>query len=147
MPMNYFVSKSFICLCLTFMWLSKLDITTIFIVKEPLHWQHYLYVFFFHIFVRICFLSCIHSTGYLSSLFLDSADMGQLYPGYDIKPSDTEVTFLDLWGMWSTPSLSLLPDPLLPKVVVPGRVPSVGQVELFNHLLYLKPFNFAQTND
>ena len=38
------------------------------------------------------------------------------------------------WGLWSTPSLPLLSDPLWPKVVVPVTVPSVGQVELFNHL-------------
>ena len=34
-------------------------------------------------------------------------------PGYDTKQSVGEVpTVLELWGMWSTPSLQLLPDPL-----------------------------------
>ena len=34
-------------------------------------------------------------------------------PAYDIKQSDGEVpVMLELWGMWSTPSLSLLPGPL-----------------------------------
>ena len=30
------------------------------------------------------------------------------------------------------------------KVVLPIRVPSIGQIKLFNHLLYLKPFNYVQ---
>ena len=34
-------------------------------------------------------------------------------PGYDTKKSDGEVQMmLELWGMRSTPSLPLLPDPL-----------------------------------
>ena len=34
------------------------------------------------------------------------------YPGYGTKPSDGEDSVLELWGMWSTPSLLLLPGPL-----------------------------------
>ena len=49
--------------------------------------------------------------------------------------------------MWSGPSVPLLPDPHGPRVVVPVQVPSMGQIELFNYLLYLKPFNCVQTND
>ena len=30
----------------------------------------------------------------------------------DTKPSDYQVPVLELWGMWSSPSLSLLPSPL-----------------------------------
>ena len=37
---------------------------------------------------------------------------------------------LELWGMRSTPSLLLLPDPLLPGVVALDRVLSMGQIEL-----------------
>ena len=34
-------------------------------------------------------------------------------PGYDIKQSDSEVPImLELWGMWSTPLLPLLPGSL-----------------------------------
>ena len=41
-----------------------------------------------------------------------------------------------------------LPGPLWSEVVVPVRVWSMGQIELFiNHLLYLKSFNWVQTND
>ena len=33
-------------------------------------------------------------------------------PGYDFKQTDGEAPVLELWGMQSTPSLSLLPGPL-----------------------------------
>ena len=36
---------------------------------------------------------------------------------------------LELWGMQSTPSLPSVPDPLWPRVVVPNRVLSMGQIE------------------
>ena len=68
-------------------------------------------------------------------------------PGYDNKPNDDEAPVLDLWGMWSTPSLALLPGPTWHWVVIPVRVPSVGQIEQFNHLLYLKSSNCGQTKD
>ena len=48
-------------------------------------------------------------------------------PGYDTKQSDGKVTaMLELWGMRSTPSLPLLPGPLLPGVVAPDRAVSMG---------------------
>ena len=37
---------------------------------------------------------------------------------------------LELWGMWSTPSLVSLPSPLWPRVVTPDSVLSMGQIEL-----------------
>ena len=41
-------------------------------------------------------------------------------PRYDTKQFDSEASvMLELWGMWSTPSLSLLPGPLWPRVVEP----------------------------
>ena len=61
-------------------------------------------------------------------------------PRYDIKPSASETPVLELWGMWSTPSLPLLPGPLRSGIVVSVMVQSMGQIELFNHLLDLKPF-------
>ena len=52
-------------------------------------------------------------------------------PGYVIKQSDGEVpVMLGLWGIWSTPSLPLLPGPLWAGVVAPDRVQSMGQIEL-----------------
>ena len=49
--------------------------------------------------------------------------------------------------MWSAPSLLLLPAPLRSRVVAHVTVPSIGQIELFNHLLDVKPFKYVQTND
>ena len=48
---------------------------------------------------------------------------------------------VELWGMWSTPLLLLLPGPLWPRVVTPNRVLSMGQIELnctYAKLNYLK---------
>ena len=39
---------------------------------------------------------------------------------------------LELWGIWSTPSLPLLTGPLRPGVVAPDRILSMGQIELFD---------------
>ena len=48
-------------------------------------------------------------------------------PGYDSKQSDGEVpAVLELWRMWSTPLLPLLPGPLWPGVVAPDRALSMG---------------------
>ena len=52
-------------------------------------------------------------------------------PGYDTKQSDGEVpVMLELWRIRSTPSLPLLSGSLWPRVVVPDRVLSMGQIEL-----------------
>ena len=58
-----------------------------------------------------------------------------------------ESPVLETWGLWSTPLLPLLPDPLWPSKVVSVRIPSMGQIEIFDNLLYLKPFNRVQTNE
>ena len=47
-------------------------------------------------------------------------------PGYDIKPSDGEALALEIWGMWSIPSLPLLSCPLWLGVVAPDRVLLMG---------------------
>ena len=52
---------------------------------------------------------------------------------------------LQLWGMWSTSSLPLLTGSLCPRMIIFVRVPSISQIELFNHLQYSKPFNCVQT--
>ena len=57
--------------------------------------------------------------------------------------SDGEVPVLGLWGMWSIPSLPVLSGSLWPRVIISVRVPSMGQIKLSNHLLYLKSFNCA----
>ena len=54
-------------------------------------------------------------------------------PGYDTKQSDGEASvMLELWGMLSTSSLPSLLCPLRPADVAPDRVPSMGQIELFD---------------
>ena len=39
---------------------------------------------------------------------------------------------LELWGMWSTPSLPSLSGPLRPGVIAPERVLFMDQIELFD---------------
>ena len=51
---------------------------------------------------------------------------------YDTKKSDDEVMVLEIWGMWSTLLLPLLPSPLWPRVVALDRILSMGQIELFD---------------
>ena len=58
-----------------------------------------------------------------------------------------EALVLELWGMRSNSSLSLQRGPLWPGVLVAVRVPSMDKVEIFDNLLYLKPFNYVKTND
>ena len=55
-----------------------------------------------------------------------------LCPEYDIKQSDGEAPALELWGMWSTSSLPLLPGPLGLGVVAPHRFLSMSQIEVFD---------------
>ena len=53
------------------------------------------------------------------------------YPDNNTKQYDSEVpVMLELWGMWSTPSLPSLPGSLWPVVVAPDKVLFMGQLEL-----------------
>ena len=55
------------------------------------------------------------------------------YRGYDIKQSDGEVpVMLELWGMRSTPFITIAPWPFWPGVVAHDRVLSMGQIELLD---------------
>ena len=52
-------------------------------------------------------------------------------PGYDTKQSNGEIpVMLELWGMWSTPSLPSLRGPFRTGMVTPDWVLSIGQIEL-----------------
>ena len=51
---------------------------------------------------------------------------------FDIQQSDGEAPVLEIWEMWSTPSLSLLPGPLRPGVVALDWDLSMSQIELFD---------------
>ena len=47
---------------------------------------------------------------------------------------DEAPVMLELWGMWSTPSLQSLANPLWHGVVAPDRVLFMGQIKLFDIL-------------
>ena len=48
-------------------------------------------------------------------------------PGYDTKQSDGKVpVMLEFWGIWSTPSLPVLPGTLWPRVVAIDKGPIYG---------------------
>ena len=64
-------------------------------------------------------------------------------PGYNTRQSDGEAPVQDLWEMWSTSSLSLLPGPLWPGMVVPIRISFLGQTRILDNFLYLKLFNYV----
>ena len=66
---------------------------------------------------------------YIDCISAKEKDSQKRYPGYDIKLSDGKASVLDFWGMWSTPSLPLLPGSLRPRVEAPDRVLSMGQIE------------------
>ena len=52
---------------------------------------------------------------------------GNESPAYDTKQFDGEVqVMMGPWGIWSTPSLPLLPGPLWLSVVAPDRALSMG---------------------
>ena len=50
-------------------------------------------------------------------------------PVYDIRPSDGDASALKIWGMWSCPSLPLLPGPPCLGVVASDRVQFIGQIK------------------
>ena len=60
----------------------------------------------------------------MPTVFLQRGKTPNECPEYDIKLSDGEI-----WGMMSTPSLTLLPGPLSPGVLAPDRVLCMGQIE------------------
>ena len=52
--------------------------------------------------------------------------------------SDGEAIVLEFWGMWSTPSLTMLADLISLRLTVPFRVPSVRQIDLLKKNSYLR---------
>ena len=56
---------------------------------------------------------------YISAEGYDPPHKKKQCPGCVIKQSDGEAPALDIWEVWSTPSLPLLPGPLWPGVVAP----------------------------
>ena len=58
--------------------------------------------------------------------------------------SDDEARVLRFRGMGRNFSLPLFPDSFWLGIIVSNRVPSIGQIELLQHLLNLKLFNCVQ---
>ena len=60
---------------------------------------------------------------------------------YDIRSFDGKAPVLEIWGMWSTPSLPSSPGLLWTRMIAPDIVLSMDQkIELFDYL------NWVQTN-
>ena len=49
---------------------------------------------------------------------------------------NSDVLILEIWGVWNTPILPLLPGPLCARVVVPVRVLFMVLINLFQNYLY-----------
>ena len=82
-----------------------------------------------------CPFGCRGGVEYTNSISAEGYDPPKWY---DTKQPDGEIpVMLELWGMWSTPSLPSLPGQLWPVVVAPDRVLSMGQIKL-NCILMLK---------
>ena len=64
-----------------------------------------------------------------------------LCPRYDTKPSNNEALVLERWGNLEYPFIAIAHIPLLLDVLISSWFPSMGQIELFNYLQCLKPFN------
>ena len=58
---------------------------------------------------------------------VEYTDIPNECPRYDTKLSDgEEPVILEIWGMWSTPSLPFLPGLILPGMLAPDRALSMG---------------------
>ena len=68
---------------------------------------------------------------YTNCISAEGQDLPNQCSVFNIINFDCEVPeMMELWGMQSTSSLQLLPDPLWPGMVAPDRVPCMGQIEL-----------------
>ena len=74
---------------------------------------------------------------YVDPLQLGSKHFQKGCPEYDTKLHlMVRPQFWRSGEMWRTPSLSLLPGPFLSRVVVPVRVPYMGQIDVFKNYSY-----------
>ena len=68
---------------------------------------------------------------YTDCITAEGQDSPNEYPAYDTKQFEGDAPVMhELWGMQSSPLLSLIPGPLWPRVVAPDRVLSMSQIEL-----------------
>ena len=54
-----------------------------------------------------------------------------------------KAALLEIWGMWSTPSLPLLANSLWPGVVISVRVLSMSLIDWFKNYLYSSPVRWS----
>ena len=69
---------------------------------------------------------------YTNCISAEMSDLPNECPGYNIKQSDCKASAWELWRIWSTLSLPLLPGPLWSRMVAPDKVLSMGQIELYD---------------
>ena len=69
---------------------------------------------------------------YTDRIYADGQTPSNEYPGYDTEQSDRVAPVLELWEIWNSHLLPLLPGPLWPLVVVPDRILSMDLIELFD---------------
>ena len=115
-----------------------------------------LYIHIFCAVLKFCFfkfLAEIYMIGWSSRLHLCRGMrlcLRNECPGYNSKKKSDSVASvkLELWGMQSTPSLSLLTSPLWTGVVALDKVLSMNQIELSWYLNWVPWYlNWVQTND
>ena len=67
-------------------------------------------------------------------------------PWYNNKLSDGETSLQELWEIWSTPSLPLVPGLLWSRVVVPDRILYMTERELYGILTVSKQMTYDELN-
>ena len=88
-------------------------------------------VYYFQIWNKKELAQSVVSADYTNCISAERSDSPNECPVMTLNNLDGEIpATLELWGMWSTPSLSLLPSPLGFGVVAPNRVLSISQIEL-----------------
>ena len=95
----------------------------------------HVYFLWYGVWVRVSLGQGLEYTDYIPCW-----GVGPLHPKYDLlgmtTASDDKVPFLELWRMWNISWLPLLPVPLWAGVLVPFRVPSMGQIDLLHNYSY-----------
>ena len=79
---------------------------------------------------------------YTDCISIDGLDTTNECPRYDVKQSDCEAPALDIWGMWSTILLPLLPSPFYSRMVAPDMC----QIELCDIQTECKQIAYAKLN-
>ena len=116
------------CISFCLVWYTGLSVTVFFNVHSSEYWAGSLLLNFNNLWTSRLGL---HKTPTASLQKGKISLMSVLY----MTLNDTPV-IVELWGTRSTPLLPSLPSPLWPGVIAPGRILSMGQIEL-NWILML----------